>query len=49
MNKEEAISLCNNIEAKIIVPTHYGLIVGEKNDGEAFKKMLSNKRVEVLI
>ncbi|MBO5143258.1 MAG: MBL fold metallo-hydrolase [Clostridia bacterium] len=49
MNKEEAVVLCKSIEAKIFVPTHYGLIVGEKTDGVDFKSMLKNKQVEVLI
>ena len=49
MNKNEAAELCKTLEAKIVVPTHYGLIVGEKTDGEEFGKIVKNKKVEVLI
>ena len=30
------------INPKIAIPTHYGSIVGEKNDGEKFKNLLNN-------
>lgn len=49
MDKAEAANLVKTIRAKLIVPTHYGLIVGEKGDGQEFAKMLKNKKVEVLI
>ena len=49
MNKEEAAELAKTLKAKKIVPTHYGLIVGEKTDGEEFAKKVKNKNVEVLI
>ena len=49
MNKDEAIELTKTLKAKVIVPTHYGLIVGEKTDGENFAKSIKNKNVEVLI
>jgi len=49
MNKEEAKELAKILNAKVIVPTHYGLIVGEKTDGENFAKSIKNKKVEVLI
>ena len=49
MNKEEAADLAKTLKAKIIVPTHYGLIVGEKTDGENFAKSIKNKKVEILI
>lgn len=49
MTKEEAADLSKSIEAKTIIPTHYGLIVGEKSDGEEFRKMVKNKQVEVII
>ena len=49
MTKEEAAKLSETIEAKVIVPTHYGLIVGEKTDGEEFAKMVKNKKIEILI
>ena len=49
MDKVEAAELCKSLEADVIVPTHYGLIVGEKSDGEEFAKIIKNKKVEVLI
>lgn len=48
MDVEEAICLSEKINAKCIIPTHYGLIVGNKDDGEKLKKMVT-KKVEVLI
>lgn len=49
MDKNEAAELSQSIDAKIIVPTHYGLIVGEKSDGKEFAKKAKNKKIEVLI
>lgn len=49
MDKKEAAELCKNIEAEIVIPTHYGLIVGKKTDGEEFAKLIKKKNVEVLI
>ena len=40
MNYKEAAELANCIDAKIKIPTHYGEIVGDKEDGEKFKKLL---------
>jgi len=41
MNFKEAAELANTIQPKIAIPTHYGSIVGEKEDGEKFKEFLS--------
>ena len=50
MNYTEAAELVNAIKPKIVVPTHYGDIVGEKDDGEKFKKLLNgNIQCEILI
>lgn len=49
MDEKEAAQLANTIKADIIVPTHYGLIVGEKDAGERFKNLVKDKKVEVLI
>lgn len=50
MNFEEAANLINNIHPKVAVPTHYGLIIGNKEDAEEFKKqVLSDIKVELLI
>lgn len=45
MNYKEAAELVNTIKPKIAVPTHYGSIVGEKEDGENFKKLI-NQEIE---
>lgn len=50
MNYTEAAELVNAIKPKIVVPTHYGDIVGEKDDGEKFEKLLNgNIQCEILI
>lgn len=49
MDVNEAVKLCQTLEAKVIIPTHYGLIVGDKKLGEEFAKQLKNKKVEILI
>ena len=48
MNYEEAANLANTVNAKIIVPTHYGELVGNNEDLENFIK-LTNKKVKILI
>lgn len=47
MTVEEAADLANSIGAKIVIPTHYGVIVGNADDGENFAKLVNNKRVEI--
>ena len=49
MNYEEAAKLANQIKAEVIVPTHYGCIVGEKEDGQKFRQLVKNKEVDILI
>lgn len=49
MDTKEAAKLANTIDVKVIIPTHYGEIVGEKTDGEEFAKQVLGKQVEVLI
>lgn len=49
MNYEEAAEFANTIKAEVIVPTHYGLIVGNKEDGLKFEKLVKDKKVEVFI
>lgn len=49
MTKEEAASLINQMKPKKVIPTHYGLIVGQKSDGEEFKKLVTDTYVEVQI
>lgn len=47
MNYEEAALLANTINASVVIPTHYGDIVGDKDDGMNFKKIVKNKSVEI--
>lgn len=43
MDYEEAAELANTIDAKTVIPTHYGCIVGDKKDGEKFAKLVKGK------
>lgn len=49
MGYAEAAVLANTIKAKIVVPTHYGCIVGTKEDAEKFANLVSEKEVRILI
>ena len=40
MNAKEAASLINTIEPQIAIPTHYGEIIGTKDDAELFQKLV---------
>lgn len=40
MNYKEAARLINKMKPKIAIPTHYGSIVGNKSDGEDFKRLI---------
>lgn len=40
MDVDEALELIRIIKPKLVIPTHYGLIVGDKNDGQKFKEKL---------
>lgn len=40
MDYNEAAKLTNIIKPKIVTPIHYGSIVGKKEDGEKFKKLI---------
>lgn len=40
MDKVEAATLINIIKPKLVIPTHYGSIVGYKTDGEDFKNLI---------
>ena len=42
MTAKEAAELINIIKPKIAVPTHYGLIVGTKEDEEIFKRLIGD-------
>ena len=49
MNYKEASELANVIGAKVVIPTHYGSIVGKMSDGESFKNLVKNKEVVLKI
>ena len=50
MNHNEAANLINEIHPKIAIPTHYGLIIGSKEDAENFKQeVIPDIKVEILI
>ena len=40
MTPEEAADLTNEMAPEIVIPTHYGTIVGEEDDGEKFAKLV---------
>lgn len=41
MNYKKAAELANTIKPKIVIPVHYGSIVGKKEDGLKFKEQLA--------
>ncbi len=49
MDYQEASMLANTIKAKVVIPTHYGCIVGDKGDAIKFKELVKNKEVRILI
>ena len=49
MDYQEAAGLANTIKAKVVIPTHYGSIVGDKEDAIKFKELVNNKEVKILI
>lgn len=49
MDYKEAADLANIIRAKVIIPTHYGSIVGKKEDAIKFKELVKNKEVKILL
>lgn len=48
MNVDEATNLIKVINPKIVIPTHYGSIVGDKDDGKKLKNKLSDSSIEVI-
>lgn len=41
MNVEEAAKLVNKIKPKVVIPIHYGSVVGDKSLGYKFKELVS--------
>lgn len=48
MDYKEAADYTNSIKPKYVIPIHYGTIVGKKEDGIEFAKLL-DKKIECLI
>ncbi len=46
MNAKEAAEFTNILNHKKVIPIHYGLVVGTKDDLDTFKQLL-NKKIEV--
>ena len=42
MNYKEAAGLINKVKPKIVIPTHYGSLVGNKSDGDEFSKFVDD-------
>ena len=50
MNYEEAAIFTNDTKPKTVAPIHYGSIVGEKDNGIKFKKLIDKRiKVEILL
>lgn len=50
MDYKEAAEYINSIRPKKVIPTHYGGIVGKKEDGEYFSQLIDNDiEVELLL
>ena len=47
MDVNEAAELIKEINPKVVIPTHYGSIVGNKSDGLKLKEKLSKTNIEV--
>jgi len=48
MNAEEAAEAVNNMKVRIVIPIHYGDIVGSRNDAEKFASCVKNAEVKIL-
>lgn len=48
MDVEDATELVKIINPKIVIPTHYGSIIGDINEGKRLKNNLSNTNIEVI-
>ena len=49
MDYMEAANLCNSLNVKIVIPTHYGAVAGSKEDGRKFKELVEDKEVIELL
>lgn len=49
MNAEEAAAAANAMRARVVVPMHYGSIVGTINDAKTFEQRVEGKEVHVFM
>lgn len=49
MTADEAVEAATAINPKIVIPMHYGAIVGSDEDAKKFKILMEGKKIEVLI
>ena len=49
MDANEAALLIKSINPKVAIPTHYGSIIGNREDADVFKNNLSDTNIEVVI
>lgn len=50
MTAQEGAELANIIRPRIAIPTHYGSVVGNREDGKIFEKLLNQDiECEILI
>ena len=43
MNYKEAANLVNEMKPKVVVPIHYGEIVGSKENAQNFKELVNRR------
>lgn len=48
MDESEAADLIKIINPKVVIPTHYGSIIGDKDSAKRFKDKLSDTNIEVI-
>ena len=48
MDVNEASELIKIINPKVVIPIHYGSIVGDKEDAKRLKEKLNNTNIEVI-
>lgn len=49
MNWKQAAEYAAQIKPAVVIPTHYGSIVGDQADGEAFKKELGSLDADIVV
>lgn len=49
MDKQEAYDFTEALMPKVVIPTHYGDVVGSPEDGNAFMKLLEASKVQVVL